>query len=127
MDPLGLALETFDSDGGYRTMENGQPLDTSGELDGIQFSDAVGLGRALHDNPASSQCVVRRLYSYATGRPPRRPDMSWIRYLEKEFVLDGYRVPELMRRISMSSNFSRVTKPSVPALVASQSYPGTQR
>jgi hypothetical protein len=52
--------------------------------------------------------------------------MPWVRYLEKEFVDDGYRVPELMRRISMSSNFFRITEPSVPALVASQSYPGSQ-
>lgn len=123
MDPLGLALETFDSAGGYRTTENGQALDTSGELDGIQFADAVGLGTALHDNPASAQCVVRRLYSYATGRPPLRRDIAWIRNLEKEFMADGYRVPELMRKISTSSNFVRVTGSTTSMLVASQSYP----
>jgi hypothetical protein len=32
MDPPGLALENFDSDAGYRIAENGQPLDTRGEL-----------------------------------------------------------------------------------------------
>ncbi len=112
MDPMGLALENFDSDAGYRTSENGQPIDTRGELDGIEFADAAGLGRALHDNPATGPCFVRRLYSYATGRPVVRRDMAWIRYLEKEFAADGYRPPDLMRRIATSENFYRVSAPA---------------
>ena len=117
MDPMGLALENFDSDAGYRSAENGQPLDTSGELDGIEFSDAAGLGRALHENPATAPCFVRRLYSYATGRPAARRDMAWIRYLEKSFAEDGYRAPDLMRRIATSENFYRVTA-STPMLAS---------
>ena len=112
MDPMGLALENFDSDAGYRTAENGQPIDTSGELDGIEFTDAAGLGRALHDNPATGPCFVRRLYSYATGRAVARRDMAWIRYLEKSFADDGYRPPDLMRRIATAENFYRVTVPA---------------
>jgi hypothetical protein len=118
MDPMGLALENFDADAGYRTAENGQPIDTSGELDGIEFTDAAGLGRALHDNPATGPCFVRRLYSYATGRPPARRDMAWIRYLEKSFVDDGYRAPDLMRRIATAENFYRVAAPA--AMLASR-------
>lgn len=118
MDPMGLALENFDSDAGFRLVENGQPLDTSGELDGIDFTDAAGLGRALHDNPATGPCFVRRLYSYATGRAPLRRDMPWVRYLEKSFAADGYRAPDLMRRIAASENFYRVTI-TAPMLSAS--------
>jgi hypothetical protein len=121
MDPMGLALENFDSDAGYRTAENGEALDTSGELDGIEFTDAAGLGRALHDNPATGPCFVRRLYSYATGRPPARRDMPWIRYLEKGFAEDGYRAPDLMRRIATSENFYRVSAPS--AMLTSRGAP----
>jgi hypothetical protein len=112
MDPMGLALENFDSDAGYRSAENGQPLDTSGELDGTEFTGAAGLGRALHDNPATGPCFVRRLYSYATGRAPVRRDMAWVRYLEKRFAEDGFRAPALMRRIATSENFYRVTAPA---------------
>ena len=112
MDPMGLALENFDSDAGYRSAENGQPLDTRGELDGTEFAGAAGLGRALHGNPATGPCFVRRLYSYATGRAPARRDMAWIRYLEKSFAEDGYRAPDLMRRIATSENFYRVTAPA---------------
>jgi hypothetical protein len=120
MDPMGLALENFASDAGYRTAENGKPLDTSGELDGVTFDDPVGLGRALHDNPGTGACLVRRLYSYATGRTAERRDMPWIRHLEQRFAEDGYRPPALMREIATSPNFYRVTL-SRPALVARDS------
>jgi hypothetical protein len=112
MDPIGLGLENFDADAGYRTAENGQALDTSGELDGIRFADAAGLGRAIHDNPATGACLVRRLYSYATGRAPARRDIAWIRSLERSFATDGYRVPDLMRRIAASENLYRVAAPA---------------
>jgi hypothetical protein len=115
MDPMGFALENFDSDAGYRTTENGQLLDTSGELDGIPFVDAAGLGRAMHDNPATGACLVRRAYSYATGRGAARRDMPWIRYLEKGFAEDGYRATELMRRVALSNNLYRVAAPGMPA------------
>jgi hypothetical protein len=108
MDPMGLALENFGSDAGYRTAENGKLLDTRGELDGVTFDDPVGLGQALHDNPATAACLVRRVYSYATGRTAARRDMPWIRYLEQRFVADQYRVPELLRAIATSENFYRV-------------------
>jgi Protein of unknown function (DUF1592)/Protein of unknown function (DUF1588)/Protein of unknown function (DUF1585)/Protein of unknown function (DUF1595) len=111
MDPAGLSLENFDSDAGFRAAENGKPIDTSGELDGVSFGDAAGLGRALHDNPASGACLVRRLYSYATGRAAARRDMRWIRYLEDSFSEDGYRLPDLMRRIAQSENLYRVSAP----------------
>jgi hypothetical protein len=120
MDPMGLALENFDSDAGFRTRENGQLIDTSGELDGIRFTDPAGLGRALHDNPATGPCFVRRLYSYATGRPPARRDLPWIRYLERSFAEDGYRATDLMRRIASSDNFYRVAPAT---LLASRGAP----
>ena len=103
--------------GAHGSTENGAALDTSGELDGISFTDAAGLGRAVHDNPATGACLARRLYSYATGRAPARRDMPWIRYLERSFAADGYRLPELMRRIATSDNLYRVGPPA-PELVA---------
>jgi hypothetical protein len=123
MDPVGLALENFDSDAGFRAAENGQPIDASGELDGEAFTGAAGLGRAIHDNPATGACLARRLYSFATGRAPARRDIAWIRSLEQGFAVDGYRVPELMRRIATSENFYRVAPPDTtrglpPTLVA---------
>ncbi|MFW2390651.1 MAG: DUF1588 domain-containing protein, partial [Polyangiales bacterium] len=70
MDPIGLALENFDAVGMYRDAENGASIDPSGELDGIPYDDAVGMGQALRDNPALGPCLVESLFRYAVGREP---------------------------------------------------------
>ena len=106
-DPIGLALENFDSAGGYRTLENGAPIDTSGELNGKPFADSVGLGRAIRDNPEAPNCLVTRIYSYAAGQTTKN-GKDWIAYLQAGFAADGYRVPALMRRIAVSDAFYSV-------------------
>jgi hypothetical protein len=113
IDPMGLALENFDGAAGFRTRENDALIDTSGELDGVQFQDAAGLGRAVHDNPATSACLVSRLYSYGAGRPPVKSEASWIRSLGKQFATDGYRVPDLLRRIATGDVLYRAAAPQM--------------
>ena len=114
IDPMGLTLENFDGDGAYRTAENGVKIDSSGTLDGVTFTDANGLGKAMHDNPATTSCLVTRLSSYATGRSIES-DNSWTATLLKDFASHGYRVPDLMREIVLSDEFYQVTPP--PAAV----------
>ncbi|MBL8631556.1 MAG: DUF1592 domain-containing protein [Rhodospirillaceae bacterium] len=102
VDPIGLALETFDGAGQTRWTENGAKIDTSGNLNGIPFNDPKGLGQALREDPAAAQCVVRRAYNYATARPLERGERKWLNYLEHEFADDGYRFRELIRKIALS-------------------------
>ena len=116
MDPMGLALENFDADGSYRMTENGASIDASGELDGIKFADAAGLGKAVHDQPAATSCLVNRLYSYAEGRAPSKSEADWVKSLMGSFASDGYRLPELFRRIATGETTYKVSAPKVGAL-----------
>ena len=59
MDPIGLALEHFDGIGAFREQDDGVAIDASGELDGVQFSDARGLGSALAQDPNVASCFAR--------------------------------------------------------------------
>ena len=102
VDPLGLALESFDGAGEFRTHENGETIDTSGVLDGVAFTDAVGLAKAVHDNPAAPACVVNRLASYALGRVPAGGEQEWVGGLAKDFAARGYRFTDLMRAVAVS-------------------------
>jgi hypothetical protein len=109
MDPAGLALENYDTVGGFRTAENGVAIDASGEIDGIKFADAIGLGKAIHDNPNATSCLVTRLYSYGVGRKPTKSEIDWLTTsMNKTFAADGYKVPQLLRRIATSDTFFRV-------------------
>jgi hypothetical protein len=111
-DPMGLALENFDTIGGFRTDENGAKIDASGELDGVKFTSAAGLGQAVHDNPRTVSCLVKQAYAYGVGRSATKSEEEWrTNTLEKAFAADGYRLPALLRRIAMSDTFFRVVPP----------------
>jgi len=108
MDPIGLTLENFDGLGQYRSTENGAPIDVSGTLDQVAFNGPVELGQALHDHPATSSCLVNRLFSYAVARPSTTGERDWLAYQEGRFSRDGYRFPELLRAIALSRAFYAV-------------------
>ena len=123
-DPMGLALENYDTIGGYRQSENGVAIDTSGELDGIKFADAPGLGRAVHDHPGATSCLVNRLYAYAVGRTATAGEKEWLKtVIENRFAADGFRLPQLFRRVVTSDTFFRVTSPSAAPAVANAQAP----
>ncbi len=108
IDRMGVALENFDGLGAYRERENGALIDASGEVDGITFTTPAGLGHAMHENPASAACLVNKMLAYGSGRLPAKSDIEWVKILEKQFAADGYRVPELLRRIVTSDDFYRI-------------------
>lgn len=114
IDPMGLALENFDGGGAFRTTENGVKIDTSGEVDGVKFADAAGLGQAIHDNQASASCVVQRLTAYGLGRTPKK-DETWIDAQKAAFIKGGYSVPGLMRSLVLSPEFYRAIPNEIKA------------
>ncbi|MDB5396601.1 MAG: hypothetical protein JWM91_4107 [Rhodospirillales bacterium] len=116
MDPIGLGLEAFDSGGSLRASENGETIDTTGELDGMKFTDAGGLAKAVHDDPAAPACVVSRASSYGLGRLPAKDEAEWVKNLQAGFKEGGYRFPALLRLIATSPEFYRVAPPQMGAI-----------
>ncbi len=108
MDPAGLALEYYDGLGAFRTRENGAEIDVSGALDAKSFAAASGLGTALAEHSQTTSCLVRRMYSFATGRRELPGERAYLEYLDATFAAAGYRVPALMRAIALSDAFYRI-------------------
>ena len=108
MDPIGLGMESFDGIGTFRDVENGNPIDVSGDLDGVPFKNAVELGKAVHGNPATPACLVSRMYEFAGRRAALSGERAWLDNLNRSFASDGYRVRALMRRIAVSEAFYRI-------------------
>jgi hypothetical protein len=115
MDPIGLAMEKFDGAGQLRENENGAFIDTSGEINGIPFADAKGLGAALGQDPAATSCVVNRAFTYAAGRALARGERDVVSYLENAFADDGYRFAQLLRTIATSKALYAVSPPQARA------------
>lgn len=115
MDPPGLVMENFDSDGSFRTTQNGAVIDTSGSLDGKKFEGMPGLDEAVANDPAAPACLVSRLAEYALGRPPVGDEVQWVASLKKEFVADHYRLRPLLRQIATADMLYRVEWKGVQA------------
>ena len=117
-DPIGLAMERIDGAGQLRTTESGASIDPSGDLDGVKFTDAVGLGKAMRDNPAVPPCIVNRVYSYATGRTPERTEQPLLNHFEKQFTSAQFRLPKLLQSIAASDALFAVAAPEARAAAA---------
>jgi hypothetical protein len=108
-DPIGLTLENFDTIGGYRTSENGEPIDASANIQGKTFSGAQGLGQYLHDNPRYPACVARKLYSYSRGL--RFSSIDDFAEAYKAFQNSGFRLRALLKNMAVSDSFYEVGPP----------------
>jgi len=105
MDPIGLGMETFDGLGRYRTKDNGEVIDPSGDLDGVPFEDSAELATVVRNHPALPQCFVRRMYRYATSFVERGSEDEVIGALTLDFEASGYRVKHLMQAVATSPGF----------------------
>ena len=93
-DPIGLSLERFDGIGAFRTTENGARIDYSGSVDGVDFMGANGLGKAMAENVATTQCVAGRALEYATAHPSD-DNYRLVDALEQKFAAQNYSIRSL--------------------------------
>jgi uncharacterized protein DUF1592/uncharacterized protein DUF1588/uncharacterized protein DUF1585 len=87
LDPAGLAFETFDAIGRFRTIDNGAPVDVSGlsvwGLDPLQqstpISGPLSLGVALANSPTAQECMTKQWLAFALGKAPADlADEQWM-------------------------------------------------
>jgi hypothetical protein len=118
MDPIGLALENFDSSGQYRTTENGAVIDASGQINGVKYNDLRELGQVLRNDPAIPACVAKRVYEYGTASLPPEQDPRWTQ-IKDQFQKSGYKFTELMRQVALSDLLYQVpSNPNEKPIVA---------
>lgn len=112
MDQIGFAFEHFDAVGQYRTKDNGLEIDSTGSLEGVEFVDALGLNKALHDNKSTMDCLVRKAYRYAVGHVESINEEVVIAGVQDDFEAAGYRFDQLIMSIVSSDGFLYVSPPS---------------
>ncbi len=104
-DPLGFALEHFDSIGQYRATESGLTIDASGALDGASFDGEAELGATLRKNPRAVACLVSNFYRDANGRDDAKADSAQIDSLRKTLTSKGYAWRDLVAEFVTSDAF----------------------
>jgi len=105
MDPLGLALENFDTVGAFRDNDHGLPIDATGEVDGAPFQDAAGLAARLREHPEVAGCLVKKLATFTAGRAPVSSEEPGLAELRTELDASGNRFDELLLALVTSDDF----------------------
>jgi hypothetical protein len=110
MDPIGLGLENFDGISAFRTMDSGQPIDASGDLDGAKFQDARGLAEAVKNHPNSPTCIARNVYRYAVAHVDNAGEQSVVLDISTGFQGAGYQFRSLLAGVVKSPGFVYAAK-----------------
>jgi hypothetical protein len=117
MDPLGFALENFDTVGQYRThdAQAQTPIDTSGVLpDGTPIKGPEDLRRALTARPDQFvQALTENLLTYALGRSIDYRDMPAVRRIVQGAKADNYRFESIVLGIISSDAFRKREAPNL--------------
>ena len=112
IDPPGFLFEGFDSAGVYRTVDaTGQPVDTTGNLDGVALGGGRDLAAALEHDPRVAACMVRQLYRHANGRLEVADEEATLAALTQAFAADGHRFDSFLLSLVTSRSFRTVEKP----------------
>jgi hypothetical protein len=116
MDPLGLAFENFDGIGAARTMDAGQVIDASGDLDGKTFAGPRELETLLSQDPTTMACVARNLYRYVTGHIESAGEEPALTQLARAFSDGQFHFSALVNGMIASPGFTTAAPPSNPPL-----------
>ena len=107
MDPLGFSLENFDAIGAWRTNDEGNPIDASGQLaDGTQVNGPIALREALMKHPRQFvETLTEKLMAYALARSIAYYDMPGVRQIVHKAADDNYRFSSIVLGVVQSSAF----------------------
>ncbi len=110
-DPLGFAFENYDMIGGYRTVDNGHPIDPSGTTvtpagTTISFKNAVELVNALAVNDEVKWCVTRQWFRFVLGRMESTADLGSMQLAYRAgAAVPGFSVREMLTSLVQTQAF----------------------
>jgi hypothetical protein len=125
MDPLGFALENFDTVGQFHAVDpqSRQPIDTAAVLpDGTPVAGPEDLHKALAARGDQlAQVITEKLMTYAVGRPVDYRDMPTVRRIVRTAATNNYHFEDIVLGVVNSAAFRRREPPApLPATTTAQ-------
>ncbi len=107
LDPIGFALENYDSVGQFRTEENGVTIDASGQMPGSDETivGGVELARWLAEESSVQACFASHWLEFAYGKRLGRDDACTRETINDAFEESGYNVRELLLDLTQTDAF----------------------
>ncbi|MEP7314997.1 MAG: DUF1592 domain-containing protein, partial [Pseudomonadota bacterium] len=116
MDPLGFALENFDTVGAYRTIDpqSRLPIDSTGTMPGGEpMNGPADLHKALAARGGQfAEVITEKLMTYAVGRHIDSNDMPTVRAVVRKAKSEGLSFESLVLGVVNSDAFRRRAPPA---------------
>jgi hypothetical protein len=109
MDPLGIAFESYDAVGRWRTMDGRFKVDSTGvTASGEKFSGAADLKKILLKRKGEFvRTLAEKLFVYALGRGAETSDRKAIQAIADHASKEGFRFSALVKGVVASDAFRR--------------------
>ncbi|MGF1467646.1 MAG: DUF1592 domain-containing protein [Sandaracinaceae bacterium] len=109
INPAGFAFEHYDALGGWRELDNGEPVDAATEVvlgdEEVAVDGAVALSRAIADSPAAQRCYAEQWVEYLLERDLTPEDRCVVQDVSQRLGEDGYRVLDLLLDLTGTEAF----------------------
>jgi len=109
LDPIGFGFENYDGVGLWRDLDNGLPIDASGNVPNTDiagpFYGAVELARKLGESRDAQNCYVGKWLAYAYGRVETAQDGCTRLALQDAFAAAGGNIKQLMVALTQTDAF----------------------
>ncbi len=113
INPVGFAFEHYDAIGAWRDLDNGQPVDASGEfaldLELKTYADAIEFGEVAAASPQVHACYVAHLIEYAWARDTGATDKTLIDDLAARSVGGELSIRQMLIELTQAEGF--LTRP----------------
>ncbi len=119
MEPIGFALENFDTVGQFRTIDpqSHVPIDTAAVMpDGTKLSGPEDLVKVLASHGQQfAQTITEKLMAYAVGRSIDYQDMPTVRRIARDAAASNYTFESLVLGVVKSDAFRKQAPPPAPS------------
>ncbi len=111
-DPIGFAFEDFDPVGAFRTLDNGQPIDASGNLPGVApFDGAAELADLLVTDDRLPRCLVDKTFAGILGHIPEESMAPALDAVGQAYASADHSMKQLLVELTTSPVFRLVDEP----------------
>jgi hypothetical protein len=108
INPVGFPFENFDTMGRYRDLDNGKPVDASGNLLGTEVNGPTEIAQALARHNDVAHCVSEQLAKYAFSGSSFASDPCYVAKLTEAFRQENFDFKRVLFRIATDANFYTV-------------------
>ena len=113
MNPIGFGFENFDGVGLWRDMQNGKPIDSSGEINNTDtlngtFLGPVELANQLASSEEVATCVSSQWFRFSYNRTVTSADSEegcGLDVVNQAFTDSGYNIRELIVALTQTDTF----------------------